>query len=182
MPLQTVIQYCSPTLAGMKVGSLFSMKYTSQEELEQSMEEKNKLLNEKGIYFCILKICKTSALIYVYRKKQLQDVLANEEIQSFLMEHGYVGFDLESVFYTITNHFQEAGFPHEIGVLLGYPLADIKAFIADTENKACYVGCWKAYSNEDYARKIFEKYKKCTAIYKMKLEQGFDITKLTVAC
>lgn len=182
MPLQTVIQYCSPTLAGMKVGSLFSMKYATKEELEQDIIEKNKLLNEKGIYFRILKLCATSALIYVYRKKQLQNVLAQKEIQNFLMEHGYVAFDLESVLQLIAEHFKKAEFPHEIGVLLGYPLSDIKAFIADTENKACYVGCWKAYSNEEYARKIFEKYKKCTAIYKMKLEQGVDITKLTVAC
>lgn len=182
MPSQTVVQYCAPTLAGMKVGSLFSAKYTTKENLDAEIAQKNNLLNEKGIYFRILKVCKASALIYVYRKKQLQQVLANGEIQDFLSEYGYKDFQEECVLTTIMAHFKGTEFPHEIGVLLGYPLPDIKAFIADTENKACYVGCWKAYSNADYARMIFEKYKRCTAIYQKKLEQGFDITKLTVAC
>ncbi|WP_317854993.1 DUF3793 family protein [Chakrabartyella piscis] len=182
MSHQTVVRYCAPTLAGMKVGSLFSIKYQTKEELYADVAEKNKLLNEKGLYFTVLKICPNFALVYVYRLKQLVQVLAKKEIQSFLCSCGYKNFDLESVLKTITTHFEKTEFPHEIGVLLGYPLEDIKAFIADTENKACYVGCWKAYSNEDYARMIFEKYKKCTAVYEKKLQQGFDITRLTVAC
>ena len=59
----------------------------------------------------------------------------------------------------------EKVFPHEIGLLLGYPLADVKAFIA-TKGKNCIAcGDWKAYGDEETAKCIFCKYKHCREVY-----------------
>ena len=182
MPFQTVVRYCAPTLAGMKMGSLFSVGYNSNEELKEDVAQKNALLNPKGIFFVVLRCSGTVALIYVYRKKQLEAVLADYAVRQFMMRYGYTAFDIPSVLVRMEAHLTQSDFPHEIGVILGYPLEDIKAFIENKGNKARLVGCWKAYTNVEYARMTFQKYKKCTTIYEQCFAEGFDIIKLTVAC
>ena len=42
-------------------------------------------------------------------------------------------------------------FPHEVGVLLGYPLADVLAFIAHDGRDELACGVWKAYINPESA-------------------------------
>lgn len=183
MPDQTLVRFCAPTLAGMKVGNLFTVDFTDAAALHAEVARKNARLNGRGIYVRILRMDATTALIYVYRKSQLEKALQSAEIQAFLARFGYPAFDIPTVLATIRQHLQTCNFPHEIGVILGYPLHDIQAFISDTENKSCYVGCWKAYSNPEYARMIFEKYQKCTRIYLQEFsKEHVDIIKLTVAC
>lgn len=182
MSVETVIRYCAPTLAGMKVGSLFSLRFSSKEELLHHVEVRNDHLNCRGIYFKILKLCGNFALIYVYRRKKLLETLQNPEVQGFLSQYGYGDFDLESTFEILEGHLITDQFPHEIGVFLDYPLSDIKAFIAHKGANAKYVGCWKAYTNEEQARKTTEKFKRCTNIYCKRYAEGIDLIRLTVAC
>lgn len=180
MPFETIIRHCSPTLANIKIANLFTTKLTKNIFCE--VKRINALLNSKGIFFEILRISNNTALIYAYRKSKLNELLKNSAIKSFLNQMGYTNLKLKYIFKTLKSHLLKTDFPHEIGVFLGYPLSDIKAFICDKGANAKYVGCWKAYSNEEYARKIFEKYRKCTNIYCEKFANGFDILKLTVAC
>ena len=50
------------------------------------------------------------------------------------------------------------GFPHEIGMFLGYPVADIRGFIENEGRKYLMIGYWKVYSNLSQARMIFKEY------------------------
>ena len=47
-----VIQYCSPTLAGLKTGSLFSCPCPSEEEVRRDVRALNQVLVPKGL--CVL--------------------------------------------------------------------------------------------------------------------------------
>ncbi|MFI3207190.1 MAG: DUF3793 family protein [Clostridia bacterium] len=181
MPTDLLVRHCAPTLAGMKVGNLVSHCFDDIKTFKNEIENKNKLLNLKGIFLVILKITDRSALVYVYRKSQLAQILNNKEIRKFLAENSYENFEINDCLRTLKNHLQNKDFPHEIGVFLGYPLADIKAFIENKGANFKIVGCWKSYFNEEEASKTFERYKKCTKIYCAKLAEGFDITRLAVA-
>lgn len=182
MPFETIVKYCAPTLAGMKIGNLFTYKFTCLKQLVSDIKERNNLLNAKGIYFKILKTWDNLALIYVYRKNKLEETLNVCKHREFLTQKGYKTFDINSVISVLKKHLVTSEFPHEIGIFLGYPLSDIQAFIEDKGANAKYVGCWKAYTNEDYAKQISDKYKKCTNIYCKKFAEGTDIIRLTVAC
>ena len=50
------------------------------------------------------------------------------------------------------------GFPHEIGVFLGYPPEDVKGFIENEGQKYLMIGYWKVYSDLARARMIFKEY------------------------
>ena len=72
-------------------------------------------------------------------------------------------------------------FPHEIGVLLGYPLADVIGFIRNSGRNCRGQGCWKSYSDPSGAKRSQEMYRKCTRIYKRLFAAGTPLTKLAVA-
>lgn len=181
MSLEPVVRHCAPTLAGIKVGSLFSYRYHCEKQLRQSLAQQNQLLNHKGIYFVILRCGQGLALIYVYRKKQLEQELERPEVQAFLLEHGYQGFQLEAALAELQQHLNNEVFPHEIGVFLGYPISDIRGFIQHKGANYICVGCWKVYHNEHQAKKTFARYKLCTRVYTRRFAEGIDIAQLTVA-
>ena len=46
---EVVIRHCSPTLAGLKTGSLFSYRYDSEDELRRDIRAMNRVLVPKGL-------------------------------------------------------------------------------------------------------------------------------------
>ncbi len=181
MSYEMIVKHCAPTLAGLKIGNLFSYVYQDEEALEKKLRKNNALLNRKGIYFRILRKKNGIALVYVFRINKLNELLCNKEIQDFLHALGYQDFSLDVCLSLLQKHLETCDFPHEIGVFLGYPLTDVKAFIKHKGNHYKHVGYWKVYNNLDEALLTFEKYKKCTNIYCRKYADGYDICQLTVA-
>lgn len=181
MPTEILLRHCSPTLAGIKVGNLVSYTFDDIINFKNDIDSRNKSLNSKGIFFRILRLSANKALVYVYRKSQLEKVLENTENIKFLKSKGYTTFKIDDCLNILKTHLLKSDFPHEIGVFLGYPLDDIKAFIHHKGQNCKVVGCWKSYTDEENAKKIFAKYKKCTKIYLEKYEQGFEISKLAVS-
>lgn len=72
-------------------------------------------------------------------------------------------------------------FPHEIGVFLGYPLYDVIGFIKNEGKYACCCGYWKVYGEQDAAERCFQRFNKCTRIYKRLFDSGKTVLHLTVA-
>ena len=49
-------------------------------------------------------------------------------------------------------------FPHELGLLLGYPVEDVLGFIRNEGRNYLYCGYWKVYGDVDAARITFDRY------------------------
>ncbi len=176
-----VIRHCSPTLAGMKTGSLFSCDCASKEELSESIRRLNCKLGKKGLRVIPVRVSDSRALIYVYRPRRLESDLSNPPVQELLSQRGYpCGQPNRCVVRLIEKLKAEPEFPHEIGLFLGYPIEDVQGFI---ENKSpCkYSGCWKVYGDEQSAKALFAKYHKCKEVYSARFHSGTSIEKLTVA-
>ena len=75
----------------------------------------------------------------------------------------------------------EREFPHEIGIFLGYPLADVQGFIQNKGRNYTCCGCWKSYGDPRIARRRFNRYRVCTAVYKRRYAGGTPITQLIKA-
>lgn len=73
------------------------------------------------------------------------------------------------------------GFPHEIGLFLGYPLGDVEGFIRNRGQNCKCAGCWKVYCNELEAQKRFARIQKCRKVYARLWAQGRSVWQLTVA-
>lgn len=188
---QELIEHCSPTLASIKAASLFTYTYKSLNELYLRVVYWNSKMKRKGITFDILSenVGVNKALIYVYRRADLEKILNREDIKKFLLQQGYLADDginvsvnCENIILQLKKKFEKLNqFPHEIGIFLGYPIGDVKGFI---ENHGCNCKCtgyWKVYCNEEEATKTFRKYKKCRDIYMNLWISGRSVMQLTVA-
>ena len=72
-------------------------------------------------------------------------------------------------------------FPHEVGLFLSYPPEDVKGFIDHRAGGFKCTGLWKVYGDEEKARSLFEKYRKCTEIYCTLWQSGSKLEQLAVA-
>ncbi|MCC8027845.1 MAG: DUF3793 family protein [Clostridium sp.] len=177
-----LIEYCSPTLASLKTASLFNHSYVSEAELDEQLKLWNGRLRDKGVI--LLDLCRreNKALIYVYRRSRLQADLNQPGVKGFLKNYGYEDVNVDEAVAGMRRRMAEGdGFPHEIGVFLGYPLGDVIGFI-ENEGKNCICkGYWKVYCDECEAIKAFSRYKKCKTTYARLWEQGRTVRQLTVA-
>lgn len=181
MSEELLVKHCAPTLAGMKTGSLFNCSYDCINKLQKQINEFNCKLNPKGVHIRLLSHNKVTAFIYVYRPSKLERTISNKEEKEFLTQKGYYYYDIDNCIEQLCMRLSaKEEFPHEIGLFLGYPLADVKEFIKNNGSNCKCVGYWKVYTNENNTLKIFEKYKKCTSLYCKKYIEGLSIQKLTV--
>lgn len=177
-----LVENCSPTLASLKTGNLFSYKYDSLEEVEFYVEFWNQCMAEKGVSVCILKIRKQTALIYVFRKNFLERDMKRPGVAELLKKCGYESTDADYALRHLRGRLENnEDFPHEIGLFLGYPLGDVIGFVENEGRNSLCCGCWKVYCNECEALQTFLKFKKCTEIYTHLWNQGKSVLQLTVA-
>lgn len=177
-----LIEHCSPTLASLKTANLFSINFSSREELETDVERWNALFEKKGIRLFLLRVRRKTALVYVCRISRLQRDLKKPGVAKFLKKYGYESAEPASALERLKERLgQDAPFPHEIGVFLGYPLGDVIGFIANDGAHCKCSGCWKVYCSECDAVQTFAKYKKCREVYVRLWNQGRSVWQLTVA-
>ena len=177
-----IIEHCAPTLAGLKTANMFNYKFSSMEKLQKELQMGNHVLNRKGVYLDLLKINQSRALIYVYRKKHLENDLRKPGVLALLHQYGYENCELESCLEKLKQRLQTYDcFPHEIGVFLDYPLHDVIGFIEQGGKNCKCCGIWKVYSNECETQELFARFKKCTEIYLKVFARGRTLMQLTVA-
>ena len=177
-----IIRYCAPTLAGIKTGNLFSCFCKSADELCEKIRQLNKSLVPKGLRVLPLRLVKQRALIYIFRPLYLKRDLSESIAKRLLITQGYpIDNPDKCILKLMANLYSNDDFPHEIGLFLGYPPEDVKGFIDNKAIDCKCAGCWKVYSNEEDAKRTFEKYKKCTEAYCSLLSRGKSIEQLAVA-
>lgn len=180
---QYLIEHCSPTLAKIKTANLFTYSFSSETILNGYLKSSNERLNPKGVYVELLRVRGCSALVWVYRRSMLEADLNKPGVQEFLVSCGYRRqSSLEQIIDRLKKRLvMHESFPHEIGLFLGYPLADVIGFIINEGRNSKCTGCWKVYCNECEAVRLFEMYKKCKTIYSRLFLNGRSILQLTVA-
>ena len=181
MPDRTIVRHCSPTLAGLKTGNLFSAKYESRAELNQEIRKLNRLLTKKGLKALPVRYRKEQALIYVYRPDRLARDLTQADAKEILREKGYPSAGAAVCVAELVRRLSDGDeFPHEIGLFLGYPPQDVRGFMKSPRCNVKCVGCWKVYGNQEEAEKTFSRYKHCTEVYCREIENGRPLEKLIV--
>ena len=179
MSEKLVVEHCSPTLAGIKTGNLFSCSLSSKDDLISAVRTINRKLVPKGIRVLPLRSSGKRALIYVYRPSALKRDFADPVRCTFLDEAGYDSDDSAGCVARLGRRLREKdGFPHEIGLFLSYPPDDVKNFIQHKGADYKCLGCWKVYGNEAKAKKTFCNYKSCTTRCLRKWHDGTKLEDL----
>ena len=183
-----MVEQCAPVLAGLKPAGLFRYETRDRADLARRVRCWNEQLEAKGLRVRVLKGCVHTRryLVYVYRERRLQTLLAQPQVRRFLSGEGYIlptdPGDYAPLLTQLSRRLCcEADFPHEIGVFLGYPLPDVVGFIENEGRNFTCCGCWKAYGDPAAARQHFAQLNKCTAVYLRLFHSGTPIQRLAVA-
>lgn len=173
-------RHCAPTLAGIKTGNIFTVRDDSS-DINREIRALNGVLRKKGLRLIPIRRKKDMTLVYIYRPDRLQEDLKMPDAEEILEKKGYpCGNVCCCIAHLIRHLMSDESFPHEIGLFLGYPPSDVKGFMESSTKGVKCSGCWKAYSNECEARRLFEEYKKCTRLYLKEMENGRSLESLVV--
>lgn len=149
-------QQCAPILAGIKPSNLLIVESGNQSSLRHVL---------RGTEICshLLYSSEEKDYQFLFDRGKLQKLLREPEAAAYLRQCGYVSSDMEAVLERLAARFAaykrgESGFPHEMGVLFGYPLKDVQGFIDNQGKNYKISGYWKVYDDVDYAGKMFHLY------------------------
>lgn len=163
---ECLIFHCAPALAGIKPSSLVSCAAVDYPAFDKDLRELNSKLNPKGIFFAPVCGCKNRVLLLVYRESKLAAHLSDSKVKQYLENEGYpVSLGTKAVINHLkTRLASSAAFPHEVGVLLGYPVSDVLAFVSNKGKNCKLSGYWKVYSNLREAALLFSRYDRCREV------------------
>lgn len=152
---QLAIQ-CAPFLTGLKISNLFIIQNNDNNMAEQIMEKAD-------ISYNILLTAGQRTTYLLYDRKKLEEYLSNEAVRKLLNDMGYEKAELEDIitrFRCRYAGYMSGGtdFPHELGLLLGYPAEDVEGFICNGGKNFLYAGYWKVYENPVEKCRLFERF------------------------
>ncbi len=187
MSEELLIRYASPTLAGLKTGSLFNCPAEEEKSLNESIRAFNKTLLPKGLR--LLKLYgKGGAQLYLYRparlRRDMQNTLSKELLQKkhYPVENPTLCVaELSRRMKNCLSQEKNENFPHEIGLFLGYPPEDVLGFMRKGAGGSKRGGAWKVYGDEKSAQKCFARYKKCKEVYAKCYKRHNNMERLIVA-
>lgn len=183
MSEKVLIENCSPTMAGLKTGSLFSCEFKSRKELLENIRRLNVRLVPRGVRMVPVKFAGDRALIYMYRPKKLSKDLCDSTALSILSTKLYPTENAQNCVAELVKRLNtQEEFPHEIGLFLGYPSKDVEGFIKNKAKGAKCVGTWKVYGDETEAKRKFALYKKCKRVYEAAYKKHNSFDRLIVNC
>lgn len=161
MENQLILQ-CAPVIVGMKMSNLLIIQ-------NKHLRQICKLLSHSKISYYVLYVSGEKSTVLLYDRKKLEYYISGKRIHQFLVESGYEEFELEAMFrklrkrYEIYHNYYPVEerknlFPHELGLLLGYPLEDVQGFIQNAGKNFLYPGYWKVYYNVPPKLALFQRY------------------------
>jgi len=155
LQFQLVLQ-CAPFLKRLRAVCIINLQSILCAELDE-------ILGGTDICYAILNQDKGRCLVLFYREQAFADYLNRSDIKEFLGGYGYVSFQIMDVLTYLRKRVELFNrdvqkFPHEMGAILGYPIADVAGFIDFKGQKFLLSGYWKVYDNLQQASRTFQLY------------------------
>lgn len=155
--LQLAFQ-CAPLITGLKVSNLFQIDSRHYKRLGE-------ILDKSNFSFCGLGGRNGSVSLLIYQKEWLEQFLQQEEVRILMHRLGYRDLHLERVLTKFRSRYirymqKKQQFPHEMGVLLGYPPEDVEGFIIYEGKNSLCEGYWKVYAEPQKKLRLFAQYDK----------------------
>lgn len=114
-----------------------------------------------------------SLLLLFYRPEAFRALLAQKSVSVILGKAGYrETADPERVLCELEKRVAGEGFPHEIGVFLGYPLKDVVGFMGWARLSFSCQGPWKIFGDPSQSLRLAETHRKCRCRMSLQLAAG----------
>lgn len=171
---------CSPLIMGLKISNLFIISAMQQKRVVE-------LFKDTDFDALYLAGNQEKVIFLVYQKEQLWQYLSSPRIRAFLQEYGYKYEGIDEVLKIFGQRYVDylrdrKAFPHEMGIMLGYPLEDVRSFIHNNGKNYLHAGYWKVYHNLEAALELFESYDRAIVFIMNLVTKGISITNILNIC
>lgn len=131
------------------------------------------LIADSGLEVKVLADRGSSLLLFLYCPKALRSLLEQKSAQAILTKAGYQDAkDFAAVLAELKMRMAGEGFPHEIGVFLGYPLKDVVGFLGWAPLTFTCQGPWKIFGNPAESLRLAEAHRECRRRASLLLASG----------
>lgn len=164
---------CAPFITGLKISNLLIVSKDKERSVMM-------LLKKSRISFFRMLRTDEKVAILLFRRNQLESYLRRRDVREIFIAEGYEEFHLGYILNFFRIRYQEyincgGEFPHEMGLLLGYPVEDVKGFMENDGENFLYTGYWKVYGDVDSKVKLFEKFEIAKELLIQLLSNGVGI-------
>lgn len=172
LEFQTSIQ-CAPVLKGIKTSNIVTAYKGAWKVLKSE-------LKDTGIICIPLFSGKKTEVILLYRYQRLVSLLTDKRVQEFLRAQGYEKMDVASVILELRRRYtsyslEQSEFPHELGIILDYPILDVEGFIENNGGNYLFSGYWKVYHNPARAKALFASYDRAREAAMEQIMKGYTL-------
>lgn len=164
---------CAPVITGIKISNLLILQEGSEKVL-------HRILRGNTIsYFRLLK-SGGKVTYLLFRQSQLVLFLSEKRVRDILRDQGYTDLRIGAILSLFQKRYEaymELGgsFPHEMGVLLGYPVEDVRGFIENQGKNFLYAGYWKVYENVREKKETFRLFEEARELLVQRLAAGVNV-------
>lgn len=143
----------SPVIAGVKNANLMVVD-------RKYLMAIRKMFKDTPVRVFVLCFNGDTVSVLLYRKEETESYLKQDRVAKTLFKLGCKFSDLQSLLWSIKKEYTDyclglGKFPHQLGLLLGYPPEDVEGFIENEGQGYKLNGYWKVYFDEENARKKF---------------------------
>lgn len=164
---------CAPVITGIKMSNLLMVSNGHEEKVEEIL---------KGTQiqpYCLFHQGR-NAIYFLYRIEEFETYLEDLNVIQTLKQFGYMDLSIKGIMKEFQNRYiaykeQSVGFPHEIGILLGYPIEDVKGFIQHKGEDYLYAGYWKVYKDVEEKKLLFDAYESAKEGLLLLVGNGYEI-------
>ena len=152
--MQLALQ-CAPLITGVRISNLLMIESCNEPALRL-------VLKRSGISYFKLGQTEGKTAFLLFKRTKLEEFLQKNDSLEILKSSGYEEFSFGSILlkfkerYTTYITQQGMQFPHEMGLLLGYPTEDVEGFISNEGKNSLYCGYWK-YIKMNHVRWLFRR-------------------------
>jgi len=133
----------------------------------------SELLAESGLAVRELADRGTSVLLLLYRPEALGTLISQKSVAVILGKAGYPETGrLAPVLDELNRRVAGEGFPHEIGVFLGYPLKDVVGFLGWARLNFTCQGPWKIFGDPRPSLSLARLHRQCRSAMSRQLASG----------
>jgi hypothetical protein len=179
LDMQMAIQ-CAPLITGLKISNLLNIPRedfaSMQEILKHSQFSWYRLLENEE-----------KTMVLLFHRGSLEGYLEKRQVREMLQQAGYVNLSLGCVLQEFSTRYRgymerKDDFPHEMGLLLGYPTEDVEGFIQHQGEDCLCVGYWKVYANKERKLKLFDRFEKAKESLIQLLSYGVSMGDIIHMC
>lgn len=167
---------CAPVISGLKTSNLLIVNKKNHLMVMQ-------IFRGTEVSCKMLHMSEDKTYFLIYRVRELTEYLDQYEVSVMMEVLGYREMDLHSVLQEFSRRYStymkdKSTFPHEMGLLLGYPLEDVIGFIENNGQDFLYVGYWKVYGEMERQKELFERFDEAKAAIMRMVLQGTGISNI----